>query len=89
MKLSVCIPTHHGRRDLLREALDSIAGQAHELRSAALEIVVSDNASHDGTDAMVAAFAGEHPAIEVVYGRNERDVRLANIFRVVERASGD
>ena len=89
MKLSVCIPTHHGRRDLLREALDSIAGQAHELSGAALEIVVSDNASHDGTDAMVAAFAAEHPAIEVVYGRNDRDVHLANIFRVVERASGD
>lgn len=86
--LSVCIPTHHGRRALLSEALESIAISATQA-GAEVEVVVSDNASGDGTDEMVAAFAAAHPTLRVVYGRNERDQRLGNILRVVERASGE
>lgn len=88
MRLSVCIPTHHGRCELLAQTLESIAAQAVP-PGVELEVVVSDNVSHDGTDGMVAAFAARHPELVVVYGRNDRDIRLGNIMRVIERASGD
>lgn len=86
--LSVCIPTHHGRRPLLQEALESIAVSAAQAGTR-VEVVVSDNASRDGTREMVAAFAADTPGLDVVYGRNEVDQRLGNIMRVVERASGE
>lgn len=86
-RLSVCIPTHHGRCALLEEALESIAAQATP--DLALEVVVSDNASRDGTEAMIEHFRARHPQLALVYARNERDVRLQNIMRVVERATGD
>lgn len=89
MKLSICIPTHHGRRAVLSAALDRIAAGAGELSRLGLQVVISDNASADGTDAMVAAFSARHPDLEVAYHRNARDIRLANIFRVVEHADGD
>jgi abequosyltransferase len=89
VRLSICIPTHHGRCSLLEEALESIAMQLSPSLGFALEVVVSDNVSEDGTDRMVAVFAERHPAITVVYGRNDRDIGLANIARAVERASGD
>jgi FkbM family methyltransferase len=84
-RLSICIPTHHGRGVLLEQALESIAPQV----TSAVEVVVSDNASRDGTDEMIERFRARHPHVTLVYGRNERDVRLANIMRVVERAGGD
>jgi abequosyltransferase len=89
VKLSVCIPTHKGRCAVLREALDSIAAQAAGDLPLELELCISDNASQDGTEAMVAAFAAVHPGLRIRYERNERDIGLANILRVVERATGD
>ena len=89
MRLSICIPTHHGRRDQLEAALESLADEARGDLPLDLELCVSDNASADGTEAMVAAFTDRHPDLDVVYGRNARDVGLANMLRVVERASGD
>ena len=89
MSLSICIPTHHGRCAVLREALESIVAQAAPELGAKVEIVVSDNASYDGTEAMVADLSARHPDVDLVYARNERDLRLANIMRSVERASGD
>ena len=89
MRLSVCIPTHNGRCRLLEEALESIASQAMHNLPMEAEIVVSDNASSDGTEEMVAGFASRHPKLQIVYGRNERDVRLENIERAVARARGD
>lgn len=71
-RLSVCIPTHHGRCALLEEALESIAAQATP--DLALEVVVSDNASRDGTEAMIEHFRARHPQLALVYARNERDV---------------
>jgi FkbM family methyltransferase len=83
--LSVSIPTHHGRGVLLEQALESIAPQV----TSAVEVVVSDNASQDGTDEMIERFRARHPHVRLVYVRNDRDVRLRNIMLAVERASGD
>jgi hypothetical protein len=53
-----------------------------------LEVVVSDNASRDGTDAVVQGFA-DSTGIPVTYRRNDRDLGLAeNIMRVAEHARG-
>ncbi len=83
--LSICIPTHHGRCSLLEQALESIAPQA----TPEVEVVVSDNASDDGTAAMIERVRERWPHVALVYGRNERDLRLENIMLAAERASGD
>lgn len=86
--LSISIPTHHGRAPLLAEALSSIAGQTGSVPGWDLEVCVSDNASHDGTEEVVRAFERES-GIPVTYCRNEHDLGLgANILQAVELASG-
>ena len=88
MKLSICIPTHGGRRVVLREALESIVGQATRPLGCDVEIVISDNASHDGTQEMVHELARNCP-VAIRYFRNSRDVGLGNLVKAVERADGD
>jgi abequosyltransferase len=88
VRLSICIPTHQGRCAPLESALESIAVQVGPDLVDEIEIVVSDNASSDGTELMISAFCERHPDLAVVYSRNELDVRLENIMRSVERASG-
>lgn len=89
MRLSICIPTHQGRCASLKEALESIAAQVRSGLDAEVEVVVSDNASDDGTEAMVTALRERHPSLMLVYARNERDMGLENIMLAVERASGE
>jgi abequosyltransferase len=89
LRLSICIPTHHGRAPLLQEAVASVLDQVEAGQRDRLELCISDNASHDGTEAWVAGLAHTAP-IPVVYHRNERNLGVgANILRVVEIASGD
>ncbi len=88
MKLSFCIPTHHGRCEFLRQAIDGIllqaAGTPHSL-----QICISDNASEDGTEALAAEYSRRHPGV-FVYGRNETNLGfLGNLLRVMELADGD
>jgi abequosyltransferase len=89
VRFSICIPTHDGRRVQLEEALKSVVDQIRPDIGAEIEIVVSDNASADGTEEMMASFGAQNPGLQVVYARNERNLRLENIMRVVERASGE
>jgi abequosyltransferase len=87
--LSVCIPTHAGRAEVLRGALDSILGQVDDALRDQVEVCVSDNASEDGTAAMVEELRDRAP-VPIVYSRNATDIGLgANMMRVVELASGD
>jgi abequosyltransferase len=89
VRLSVCIPTHQGRCALLEQTLTSIASQLTPELTPEVEVVVSDNASTDGTEQMIARFRAQHPELELRYARNERDLHLANIMRCVERAEGE
>lgn len=87
--ISVCIPTHHGRRDDLAATLDRLLGQIADLGAAhAVELCVSDNASADGTEALVTALvAGGAP---VRYQRNPRDLGgAANVMASVAMARGE
>lgn len=87
--------THHAVEDLaVMRALPNMTvlapGDPVEARlREQVEICVSDNASSDGTDTVMRAYA-ERPDLRVVYHRNPRDLGAhANVLRVFELAHGD
>ncbi|MGH2919147.1 MAG: glycosyltransferase, partial [Solirubrobacteraceae bacterium] len=87
--LSVCIPTHGRRAEVLRVAMLSVLDQLEPELHDRVEICVSDNASSDGTAEMVSELAERSP-VPVSYSRNAADIGLAgNMMRVVELAAGD
>jgi len=86
---SICIPTHHGRREVLETLFASIAREVPPELAPRIEICVSDNASNDRTEEMLAAKAAELP-FEVVYRRHADDRGgQRNILSVMELASGE
>lgn len=82
--LSLCIPTYN-RAGLLEPMLRSLCRQCAALGEP-VEIVVSDNASTDGTRDVVEAAAAVYP---IAYSRNETNVGSRNFLVSVERASGE
>ena len=79
-RVSVGVPVYNGER-FIRQTLDSLVDQSFK----DLEIVISDNASTDGTAAICEEYARRDDRIR--YVRNERNVGLAKNFnRVVERS---
>ena len=87
-QLSVCIPTHNGRAGTLDDLLSELASQLADLGDQ-VEVCISDNASDDGTAAMVQARRREL-GTRLRYRRNERDLGVGgNILRAVELAAGD
>ena len=82
-RVSVGLPVHNGER-FIRETLDSIVGQSFK----DLEIVISDNASSDGTAVICEEYA--HKDGRIRYVRNMKNIGLAKNFnRVVELATGE
>lgn len=89
LRLSVCIPTHHGRRAELQQAIESILPQIAGLLQGQVEICVSDNASEDGTQALMERFLQEHPGL-FAYCRHPENLGLArNVLAAVNLAHGD
>src|SRR5438270_6711039 len=70
--LSVCIPTHEGRCRQLGVAIASVVDQLGDTPPGAVEICISDNASTDGTDELVAR-AGAEEGVLIRYRRSEQD----------------
>lgn len=86
--LSICIPTYN-RAALLKEALESILPQIGEDLRDQVEIVVSDNASTDGTGQLVAE-RQKNSGRKIKYYRNPANLGFdANVLKVVEQASGE
>lgn len=80
--VSICIPTRNSIR-YIRETLDSVRAQTYPN----CEIIVSDNASGDGTVALLAEYAETH-GIRVLL--NDADVGAGENFnRLVASANGD
>ena len=80
--VSIGLPVYNGSRFLAR-ALDALLAQ----RSAALEIVVSDNASTDASAAIAESYAARDPRVRVL--RSAANVGVeANFARVLAAASG-
>jgi abequosyltransferase len=89
MKLALCIPTHHGRANDLRELLDSIFRQKEMGPDAAVQICISDNAAEDGTDELVREYEKRSP-FPVTYFRQSTNVGgIRNFFNVVDIATAE
>lgn len=82
-KLSICIPTYN-RGAYIGETLESIVCQEND----SVEIVVSDNASRDETEAVVKSYAAKFSSLR--YHRfKENQGADANYLKVVELAQGE
>jgi hypothetical protein len=86
--LTVGIPTWN-RCSLLKQAVASIVREAEALGlSRAIEIVISDNASTDGTAATIADLQSATP-VQIRYHRNDENVgAVRNVLRTVSLARG-
>lgn len=83
IRLSICIPTYN-RAAFLGQALDSIIAQATD----EVEIVISDNASTDDTEALVRDYQARFPRLR--YHRNPENLGAdRNFLKVVEIAQGE
>ena len=81
--VSVGLPVYNGER-FLRQSLESVLAQTYEN----FELIISDNASTDGTDAICREFAARDTRIR--YVRNSRNMGAAyNFDKVVELARGE
>jgi hypothetical protein len=86
--LTICVPTHEGRARTIGDALASVAEQLRPEHRGRVTVAVQDNASRDGTEAVVAAAAAG--GLPVSYRRNAENVGFAcNLDRVIEHAQGD
>jgi glycosyltransferase involved in cell wall biosynthesis len=82
-RLSIGLPVYNGER-FLSEALDSLLGQTYK----DFELIVSDNASTDGTADICLRYAEKDKRIR--YVRQERNIGLmANHDFVVQEARGE
>lgn len=85
--LSICIPTFN-RAPLLKMAVESVLSQIDETKSDQVEIIISDNASTDGTAAVMEGIRKASKA-QIRYFLNESNVGAENNFLLsVERARG-
>jgi glycosyltransferase involved in cell wall biosynthesis len=88
-RLAICVFTHHGRRDVLNESLTRVLTQLEAPALADVEVCLTDNASHDGTEALVAELkqsAGER----LRYLRHDRDLGASrNLLSCVDLAQSD
>ncbi len=84
-KLSLCFPTYN-RAPLLRQALDAVLVQAVP----ETEVVVSDNASSDGTASVLSEAQAMYPEVCLRVSRQEVNVGPdANIYAVIRQARGE
>jgi len=82
IKLSIAIPTYNGAQTI-RETLDSIVSQLED----GVEIVVSDNASTDGTADIIREYQAMYPLIR--YFCNDENLGVDRNFDLaVQRAAG-
>jgi glycosyltransferase involved in cell wall biosynthesis len=82
-RVSIGLPVFNGERYLAR-ALDSLVAQDFE----DFELIISDNASTDGTSEICQEYAGRDRRINV--HRNERNIgAVGNFNRTLQLSSGD
>lgn len=81
--LSICIPTHDGRGGTLREALESVVSQIDETLRPHIDICISDNASQDETQALVAQYMQDYPGL-IRYHRHPVNLGFTrNLMQVI------
>ncbi len=82
VELSYCV-VNTSQRELLVRGLDAIARERASLPFAT-EVLVLDNASHDGSEQA----AREHPAVDQTIAREQRVGKAANDSQLLRRARG-
>lgn len=82
--VSVCIPTYNHER-YIRQCLDGVLMQSADL---SLEVLVGDDASTDGTEAIVRGFAERFPTIVRYIRNNERKGPSGNMRFLIREARG-
>lgn len=87
--LSICIPTHDGRAEVLDRLLENIEGQLVPGVREHLEVCVSDNGSRDGTTAVLARRMESLSAPLTTHRFERNDGFTPNLLKVMEIASGD
>jgi glycosyltransferase involved in cell wall biosynthesis len=81
-KVSIGLPVYNGE-NFIREAIDSILGQIF----CDFELIISDNASSDGTEEICRSYAGRDQRVR--YYRNEENIGSSgNYTRVFLLAKG-
>ena len=86
--LSICIPTYN-RIGLLKESINAIIGQVNTFDINNIEIVISDNASTDGTKEYLSELIEENSELSITYFRQVENLGSdANILNTVRLASG-
>jgi glycosyltransferase involved in cell wall biosynthesis len=83
--LSICIPTYN-RKEYLKRTIESLISQDY-FKSGEIEIVVSDNASVDGTDEMMRQYIAMETLIRYSQNDTNEGVNL-NIHKALTMAEG-
>lgn len=78
MPLLSVILTTYNRKNMLKKAIDSVLEQDYEN----IELIISDNASEDGTDIMVKEYLENNK--NITYIRRETNIGLENAYDVYE-----
>lgn len=87
MQLSICIPTYNRRGELLRLLTSIEVALANFPTTGQVEVIVSDNASTDGTETAIPAAQERLPCLR--YFRNDTNQGFgANLNRAISLASG-
>lgn len=82
-RVSIGVPVYNGER-FLKQALDSLLAQSY----VDFELIISDNASTDGTEEICRLYASADPRVR--YFRNTRNTGVGcNFNRVFELARGE
>ena len=82
--ISICIPTYN-RAKYLKKSIDSIIGQP-EFQNGEVEIVISDNASTDGTEELGQKYVAEYE--NIIYFRNPQNIVDENFPLALRRGHG-
>ena len=88
-RLSLCVPTYN-RAGLLDQALRAVLDQITPDMADLVEIVVLDNASPDGTPAVVARVQADFPRLPLRALRHPQNIGPdANFYEAVKEAQGE
>ena len=86
--ISICIPTFN-RKNCLRETILGILSQVDSANRDYIEICISDNASTDGTELLVADLQ-KNAVVNIVYSKHQSNLGAdLNFIKVVSLASGE
>lgn len=86
--LSLCVPTYNRAR-FLEESLPAILSSIPPEDHPEVELVISDNASTDDTQSVIAAYRHQYPHLNWTVIRQESNIGPSNVTVVTQYAQGE